>query len=486
MDSNRVRLALVRETSIGTPPGTPRMRTMRITREGLQYVPKFFNSGEIRADRMSADPALMNNDNSGSFDFEVSFPTDGTMISEIFQSAMLNLWTNAPVRYNDGTAASVITAITVTTNIVTFSTGTAFAIGHLVQNSGFGIAGNNGLFPVTTGGATSYTSTTAGFTTEATPPAQARAKVVGFQGVAGDITATASGLAATTLNFTTLGLQVGQWIKIGGTGTNFRFATVAANNDWVRITAIAATALTCDNLPTGWGVDSGATKTLRVYFGDVLRNGVTPVTMAVERAFTDLAIPVYIYQKGFSVDTMQVTLATDQGIVATASLKGLTGSQGTVANGTSYDAATTALVMTSNVAVGRIAEAGVAISSPNWVRNLNFTLANNVRQINAVANVGAVTLGFGEIGVTGTLDTYFGSNAFLIKLLAGTISNLSARSAANNQALVVTFPRVTFTAGSPNAGGKNQDVALPLSFMTSIDPVTDSEIDFQRFEYFEV
>ncbi|TGV23899.1 hypothetical protein EN811_31160, partial [bacterium M00.F.Ca.ET.168.01.1.1] len=87
-----------------------------------------------------------------------------------------------------------------------------------------------------------------GITDEAAPAAAARMKVVGFQGSSGDITATSTGIGSTTLDFTTLGLTVGQWIKIGGIAAGEQFAT-AALNTFARITAIAANALTLDNLP---------------------------------------------------------------------------------------------------------------------------------------------------------------------------------------------------------------------------------------------
>lgn len=484
-DSNRVRVAVVRETTLGTPPGSPRMRTARITGEGIKYAPKFFTPNEIRSDRMSADATQVNLENSGSLNLEWSYPQDGTFLSEIDQSAFFNLWTNAPTRDNDGTAASVITSVTVTTNVVVVTTGTSFAIGHLVRTTGFGLAANNSINRVTTGGATSFTCSGATYATEASPAAAARAKVVGFQGVAADITATATGLGATTLNFTTLGLAVGQWIKIGGTATGDKFAT-AALNDWVRITAIAATALTCDNLPTGWGTDTGTGKTIKVWFGDYIRNGTTFVSLAVERAFLDQATPTYIYTKGLVVDQLSHDLSSEAAVTSAANFIGMTSVTGTVAYGTSYDAATTALVMTGNVSVGRVAEAGATLISPNWSRSLKFTIANNVRMLTALGNVGAVSLGVGEVGVTGTLETFFGSNALLTKLLAGTLSSLSARVSANSQAIIWTMPRVTFTDGSPNAGGKNQDVMLPLSFATSYDSVTASEIQKDRFEYFEV
>lgn len=491
MDSNRVRVALIREATLGTSPGTMRMRTCRVTKENLQYVPKFFTPGEIRADRMSADPTKINEENTGGFDFEVSWPKDTTFLSEVYQSAMFSSWINTPFRDNDGTAASVITSVTVTTNVVACATGVAFVVGHLLRMTGFAQAANNGLFAVTTGGTTTFTCSAAGFATEASPAAAARVKVAGFQGVSGDITATTTGLGSTTLNFTTLGLSVGQWIKIGGTGASFRFTGTAADNDWVRITAMTAAALTCDNLPTGWAADTGATKTIRVYFGDLIRNGTAFTGLEIERGYLDQPVPTYIIQRGMIPDQVQHSYTTEAAITGSVSFIGMSGAQGTVANGSTYDAAPTLPVMTSNVSVARIAEAGSTIITPNWCKSLQFTVANNVRMITAVGTVGSATLGVGELGGTGTLDTYFGSNALLAKLMGGTVSNLSVRaSAANangdNQAIIWTFPRVTYTMGSANAGGKNQDVTLPLSFVTSYDPLTSCEVDLQRHEYWEV
>ena len=483
-DSNRVRVATTRESTLGTAAST-RFRTTRITGETVKFVPKLFTPGEIRPDRMSADPTVINQENSGALNFEWSWPTDNSSLSDILQSAFFSLWNNAPVRDNDGTAASVITSVTVTTNVVVVTTGTAFAVGHLVRTTGFGLPANNGVNRVTTGGATSFTCSGAAYATEASPAAAARAKVVGFAGVAADITATATGLGSTALNFTTLGLAVGQWIKIGGTAAGDKFAT-AANNDWARITAIAANALTLDNLPAGWTIDAGTGKTIKVWFGDYIRNGTTFNSIQIERAFLDQATPTYILQRGMVVNALSHDFSTEAACTGVADFIGMAGAAGTSANGASYDAAQTTLVLTGNVGVGRIAENGVALATPNWVRSLKFQLANNVRMLTAIGTVGAASLGVGEIGVTGTVETYFGSNALLTKLMAGTVSNLNARLAVNSQALTWTFPRVTFSDGSPNAGGKNQDVILPLSFITSYDPVTAAEICLDRHEYFEV
>jgi hypothetical protein len=49
------------------------------------------------------------------------------------------------------------------------------------------------------------------------------------------------------------------------------------------------------------------------------------------------------------------------------------------------------------------------------------------------------------------------------------------------------LPRVTFTDGNANAAAKNQDVVLPLAFVTSIDnALTNVEVQFDRHEYWEL
>ncbi|RVQ00694.1 phage tail tube protein, partial [Sinorhizobium meliloti] len=230
-DTNRVRMTVARETTLGETPANPRMRSHRFTGEGLQYQPSFVQSEEIRDDRMNSDPIKVNETSQGPINGELSYPADQSPLSLFLESLFFNAWQNTPQRDNGGTADSVITGVTGAGGVVTVTAGAAFAVGHLVRLSGFGEGGNNGLFKITTGSATVPAVGAALLTDEAAPPANARMKVVGFEGGAGDIAAVVDGLTATTLNFMTLGLAVGQWVKIGGAGAAYRFA-VEALNGW--------------------------------------------------------------------------------------------------------------------------------------------------------------------------------------------------------------------------------------------------------------
>lgn len=483
--SNRLQVALVRETTPGVTPTTPRMRKVRITSESLTYTPEYVDSDEIRDDRMAGDPILVMKSSAGTVNFELSYPDDESPLSEIYRSAFMNQWQNTPQRFNDGTPDSQITGVTASTGVITVLTGAAFAVGHLIRNTGFGVAQNNGVFRVATGSATVPAVGAGLLVDEAVPPGTARTKVVGFAGVAGDLTASASGLASTALNFTTLGLAVGQWVKIGGTAVADRFAT-AANNGWARITAIAANALTLDNLPAGWTTDAGAGKTLKVWFGDQIKNGVTPSSLTIEKGFLGQQTPTYITSRGMQVGQLQHSITNRQKITGVATFTGMGGGQSTVSLDAAPDPVTTGQVMAAHANVGRVAEAGAALAGPNWLRSLEFTINNNLRTAEDVGTDSPAEVREGECTVTGRDETYFGDSTLLAKFYAGTPTSRNTRVQKNGQALIWQFPRVTYRSdGNPAAGGKNQDVMLPLGWQASKDDLTNAHVLLDRIEYCE-
>jgi hypothetical protein len=271
-DSNRLRLAYVEESTLGTTPASPAMRLVRATGESLNFDIGNTESKEIRADRQTTDLIQVDAKSSGGINFELSFPTVRTALEDFLSASLFaSGWSNMPEKFN-ATADSSITDVADATDTYTVDAGgTAFKAGHLVRTQGFTNAANNALFKVASSTATTVVMAgTPTLTNEPVPPAGARLKVVGFEGASGDVTATATGLGSTALDFTTLGLSAGQWIKIGGGSAGTEFANVPANNNFARISAVAANALTLDNRPSGWGVDNGAGKTIRIWAGDIV------------------------------------------------------------------------------------------------------------------------------------------------------------------------------------------------------------------------
>ncbi|TGP22293.1 MULTISPECIES: phage tail tube protein [unclassified Mesorhizobium] len=486
-DANRLRLSHVREVTLGTTPGTPRMRKARITGENIRFAPTYVSSLELRSDRMNSDPIEVNITNQGAINGELSFPVDDSPFSDWLESLFYNSWSNQPFRDNDGAADSVITAVTTTNTEVTHTTGAAFVASQLVRFTGFGVANNNGVFKCTTGGTTTSRYVGSGITDEAAPAAAARMKVVGFQGSSGDITATSTGIGSTTLDFTTLGLTVGQWIKIGGIAAGEQFAT-AALNTFARITAIAANALTLDNLPAAWTTDTGTGKTLSVWVGDQLKNGTTQLGQTLERGFLGQDTPNYLISRGMVAGQATFNFVTEQIATWSITFQGLTGEQTTTSLDASPDDETTNAIMAAAVNVGRIAENGVIIANKNYIRSCTFTINNNLRNIGGIRSdglVGPEAIGTGSCDVGVAIETYFGSSTLLTKLFNNTATNINVRIAKNSQAMIWAVPRVTFTDGSPNATAKNTDVMLSLQSQASKDTLTAAHVLLDRFEYYQ-
>lgn len=492
--ANRTRLAFIREVVPGTTPNTPKLTKARFKSETLRNNPIFNQSEEIREDRMNDPPTQIMFEQAGGITYEFSYPKDGSFISEMIANLMRKDWTNTPQRDNDGTADSVITDVAATGGVftVTAGGGDPFVARHLVKTTGFTNAGNNGLFRITTGSDTAPAVGNSLLTDEAAPPAAARIKVVGLEGAEGDLVAVSDGITSTLLNFTTMtGIAVGKWVKIGGTGATYRFAT-EANNGWARITAVAAGKITLDNLPTGWTADTGEYVTLRIFFGDQILNGTlgneTAISHTFERGFLAQTTPSYLVNTGMQANTGVFSIENRQKINSTLEFLGF--GPGGVDSTTPLDASPYAAsdreVMSAHVNVGRLAEGGSPISGKNYGRSFVLNVNNNLRAVEDVSQAYAVDINDGECSVTGTLEMYFGSLAIRSKFRNGTLTSFNSRVQKNNQAVIFQVPQATLNEnGNPNVTGKNTDVYQSYGFVASKDTLTSAHVLIDRFEYYQ-
>nr|WP_295828302.1 phage tail tube protein [uncultured Azospirillum sp.] len=493
--SNRVRLTGVAETTYGTTPTTPRMRKQRVTSIGLSTKAAYVDSDDIRDDRMNSDSVLVGQTNDGQIGIEWHYPADGCLLSSEMESAFGSAWANTPSRDNDGTAGSVIQSVTAATQVVAVANAAAFVAGHLAYFSGFGQSANrNKLAKITTGSSTAPAFLGAGLVDEANPAAGARIKVVGFEGAADDIKAVADGLTSEVggLDFTTLGLRIGQWVKVGDTGAAYHFAADTMNRWWGRITDIAARKLTLDNLPVGWTADTGSGKTIRAFFGDVLVNGTDKIGLTLERGFMDHSPATYIAQSGMRVNTMEFGGQAKEKATGSISFIGMkAGMPGPTTLDSLPDEApdnNTYPVMAFSANCGRIGEGGSALGKPNWAKGVKFTINNNLRAIDAAADgddtaPAPVDVVDGSCDVSVDLDTYFGNADLLAKVLAGTTTAINTRLQKGTQAMVWEAPRLTPKEGDPSVSGKNTDVMLPVKLTGSKDSLTGAQIIVNRFEF---
>ncbi len=480
--TNRVKVSNVRESTFGITPTSPAFKTQRVVSHGLAVNPQTVVSNEIRQDRQRKDVILTGYQAGGSVSGEAAFYA----LHDHLEEALQGTWSAKPSRDNAGTADSVITNVATSGTVVTVVTGVAFAVGHLVLFSGFGVANNNGLFRCSTGSATAPAFSGSGITDEAVPPANALMRVVGFKGASADIVAAASGLTSTSLDFTTLGITVGQWVKIGGTAAGDQFATAACNG-YARVSAVATNALTFDRLPTGWTTDSGTGKTIAVFMGDVLTNGSTKRSNTIERQYLDHSPVSYEYLTGQTLDRFSLSIQAGQVVTYSEDYVGAGGSITTTrVSGATDTAAPTNDVLNAAGNVANIAFDGTIIAGPNYVMEATVEFQNNLRRQMAVGSLSAVGVGNGEFAANLTLTSYFGDKTVLDKLLANSLTSLYftiGRTDSNNESYLFDFPSVKLSAGSPSVSGKNADVMLNAQAAAILDSTYGYTAAVNRFWY---
>lgn len=481
--TNAVAHAKVREATFGVIPTNPAFKAMRVTSSGLNGNPQTVTSDEIRSDRQVTDLILVGQQAQGDVGSELSFQSADDDLEEAVQGT----WANNPL-IAVATAGVEISALSATTATVSAG-GAAYTTGTLALLQGFPTAVNNKKARVSSSTATSVVFPASTFTAEtATIPVGASIRAVGFQGAAGDIVAVAGGLTSTTLDFTTFGLVVGEWLKIGGGVSGEQFNT-SQNNDWVRVSGIAAHALTFDVLPTGWAADGGTGRTISVFMGDVLRNGTTKRSNTIERQYLSHSPVTYEYLTGMTIDKLSLSMPSQKIATYSKTYMGKS-SQVTQArpSGVSDVAAPTYQVLNTSANVGRIGLGGTTITGPSFVMEATVEISNNLRMQNAVGSLGAVGTGNGEFDVTGTLNTYFGDKSILDKVYANSETSFDVRlgrADGNKETLLVDLPRIKFSSGSPSVQGKNQDVMVDGKYQGLRHATLGYTLGIGRFWYSE-
>ena len=140
-------------------------------------------------------------------------------------------------------------------------------------------------------------------------------------------------------------------------------------------------------------------------------------------------------------------------------------------------------VMNTTSNVGRIASNGVAIASPNYITEVNIQINNNRRRQDAVGELGSVGIGSGEFNISGNHNTYFGDKSLLEELINNKATSFDMRFSKNNQVILFDLPNVKYSSGSPDVGGKNQDVFLNLGFQAIRHPTLLYTINVNAFHY---
>lgn len=500
-NTNRVSFRAVKEAagSYGIIPLTPDLTELCVTgASGLAFAPETVTSEKIRSDRQIDDLVLVGGEASGDLGSELAFDIQDFLM----EGAFFNLYQVRPSRSNRENTPANVGAVTGGADFAVLDDGTGVPIQNdIIRGEGFDVAGNN-AYHIDDGASTTTSFSTTSAVAEGTPPLQARLNVVGHRSDgAGDLVLTITGstgtLASTATDLSLLGVTLGDWIALDEFPDNS-----GANEGFYRVSlAPTPTLLTFDIVPVGSSNETPAGLG-DIYVGDRLINGVLFQSYTLEEEFDDHTPITYQYFRGMAVDGMVLTAPSQSIVTLTYTFAGkdaFFSENGDVAPAdkiTTPDAAgrptgfteITSLpldVMNSSSDVARIARGGTPISGENFVLEATVEIANNLRPLNAVGFLGAINLGVGEFGVTGSLNTYFDTSALARDVISNTETSFDARfEDSAEHALVLDAPRIKFSEGAPEVASKNEDVVINLAYQAIRHPTFGYTLLLQRFKGF--
>lgn len=376
-----------------------------------------------------------------------------------------------------------------------------FAVGALVVlRNGTKAAGNsNKVFRVTVSTATALTVTPT--PNAETLPANATLTQVGVQTAAGDVDVDASGalpkLTSTVLDFTTLGLVIGQSMWIGGDGALEKFAVNAVNNCLVRIRAITATALTIDKASKGPMItESQAAQTIQLYFGDaVLKNELGSLIIRksyqLERSlnFPDDALPAQIqseYYTGAVFSKSTLTFNQAEKIVLENSF--LAADQEVRTGATGLKAGTRPAIETADaqnttsdlkrVRLAKVIPGNVAPTPlVTFIKSAQINIDNNDQPLKALTVLGAFEMSQGDFAVSGSMDCYFADIALITSVRNNDDCTLDIMEFRNNQGWTLDLPLITLDDASVTVA-KDQPIMVPLNFNAASGEAVDTSLDY--------
>lgn len=396
----------------------------------------------------------------------------------------------------DLTAEEVVTGVDDAADDYDVASTTGFLSGSLIWASNFPVAGNNGLTDVT--GIVADTSVEVSKDLAAdTPTADSQIKVVGHQAAADDIDVAnvASGLGdytSTILDFTTLGLAVGQWIFVGGDAAATTALSTAGNNGFKRISAIAANTLSVDKSEgTMANETSSGSRTLQIFFCDYLKNQNDPANI-VRKTFTlertlDAGGAEYI--EGAVPNTLGINIGSADKISVDLNFAATNYGTNTAGNELSENEGTKETLVSeeffnSSSNIGRVSiyDATNNTALAAFVTELNIQIDNGVTPAKAVATLGAFDMTTGDFTVTGTTEAYFGDVSLQDAVRTNVDVTIDIAMVVNNAGHVWDIPLCTVSDGKNNVE-KDASILTPLTIDAAKDADFSTTLALSHFTY---
>lgn len=380
----------------------------------------------------------------------------------------------------------------------TVTAGIGYLAGDMLFAKGFQDAGANGL--KTLSGPSTATSVPVNETLPVLTAQTGTISRVGYQFASGavaiNVTGTLPRLTATAKDLTTLGLVPGEWVFLGGDAVAQQFTQTgtSVNNGFARVRSISAGAITFDKTAGTMSGTTGAGKTIRMFFGRVIKNELGTLikcrSYQLERTLgaPDAAQPTQLqaeYVVGAVPNELSLNLPSASKVEMDLSFVGTKVEQRLAGTGTDFGpkaGARPAIIeseafnTSSDFSRIKLSIVDPANAAPvplfAFSEEITLTLNNNVTPNKALGVLGsfAVTIGTFEVG--GSLTSYFADLAATQAVNKNSDITLDVQIVKNNQGITFDLPLVSLGDGRPTVE-QDQAIKLPLT----MDAATAAKID---------
>lgn len=489
--TNSLALAAARESSLGTLPGSPVWRLLE---------PNTINQFGTTITKVARNPISQSRQRRKGIitdlDSAVEFEADLTLsvFRDYMEGFCFSQAIGAPVFLPSAVTSGAFTVPAVSAanaGKLIFGATAADAV-SLLYARGAATAANNGLFTLAAAVATSATSitVTGGAVAETlSATMDVELAVAGVRGAAGDLEINSDGdLISTALDFTDLGLNVGQWVHVGGVDVTNRFFE-EANYGFARIAAIEANKLTLerrgDTFVTDDGTDTGSGGTalrIDILFGQWVRNvpvGHTDyleISTQFEMESPNLGTAgadMYEYAMGNYHDTVSINIPLTEKATITYGFVGTDTTDPTVSRATNAADAkepseTAAFGTSSDIArlvAHKVDETGITTD----FKSLTVTLTNNVSPEKVIGQLGAKYMNAGNFEADIETQVLFTDPAVPAAIRANTTLGLYFALRNDDGGALCDFPAGTFDGGGREFP-ENQTVLMNTTFAGFEDP----------------
>lgn len=485
--TNQTSVSFAIEETLGVLPGTPTWKLLE-PNDVTQYGPTI---SKVARDPISK---LRQRRKGTTTDLDSGVELEHDLTREVYKDFIEGLlfataiYPDSQPPVQSGALFDDLAAVAATPGYSHSALSAALIQGRLVMLRGFDLAVNNGLKEVAAASTTTSTIIVSGAQVDETPGNvdNATMTMAGVRAGSGDLVLTVTGvvgtISSTVLDFTTLGLNVGQVIHVGGLLAANQYAT--AGPFFARITAIAANLLTLDKLDPGVVTDAGVGIPIDLLYGAFIRNVATDDTGFLERSYQfELALPnlqdpgpgdEFYYSEGNEANTATFNLPlTDKatitfGFVGTDTPVPVTARKTNAA--TPVEPVETAAMNTSadiaRIRLQEVDETGLT----SCFKNLSAGIDNQVTGEKCLGNLGAIFLNQGNLLVDVEADLLLTNSKVIAAIRDNDTLTMDWIIKNEDGAIAVDLPSLTLNGGDMDLV-RNESVNISTTAEAFLDPV---------------